>query len=98
MTSAGDAPHVGPPVTSEAHHFGPPVTSEAHHFGPPVTSTAHHFGPPAEAAHPDPMAVRPVGGGSYSNNPGQWRFTPDATVPAGHIHVDIDAGAIHKYN
>ena len=63
---------------------------DAPHFGPPQATAAAH--------HPDPMAVRPVGGGSYSNNPGQWRFTPDATVPAGHIHVDIDAGAIHKYN
>ena len=51
-------------------------------------------GPPG----PNQWAVRPVGGGSYSNSPGDWRFTPDATVPAGHVRIDVDAGAINNHN
>ena len=61
-------------------------TAAAAPLGPPQ--------PPAGQPGPGQWDVRPVGGGSFSNNPGQWRFTPDATVPAGHIHIDIDAGAI----
>ena len=46
----------------------------------------------------NPLAVRPLPGGSFSNSPGDWRFTPDATVPAGHVHIDIDAGAINRFH
>jgi hypothetical protein len=48
-----------------------------------------------DAAPVNPNAVRPIPGtNSVSNNSAQWRFTPDATVPAGHIHIDVNAGAI----
>jgi hypothetical protein len=43
-------------------------------------------------------AVRPISEGSMSNNPGQWRFTPSSAVPAGHIHIDVNAGGIAEMN
>jgi hypothetical protein len=61
-------------------------------------------GPPMPPAGDMPQerqsqwAVRPVGGGAMSNNPGQWRFQPDATVPAGHIHVDINGGKMARFS
>ena len=58
--------------------------------GPPV--------PPPMMPGQNQWDPRPIGGGSISNSPGDWRFTPDATVPAGHIHIDVAAGDIAKFH